>query len=451
MEYRGIPSSETGRSGVWLHGEPVGTLAPGDGGYEFAWLPAAVERFGAGAMPLSRSLPVRAEPYGAERARPYFEGLLPDGMRRERIARELGLDPGDGLGLLAELGGDCPGAVLVLPEGGRPGEPGDAPSWLTDAELEELLEIPPPALFDPEDELRMRFALPGERHKLALIRDEQNDRWAWPRPGMPSTHVVKPETGEYPDFVANEVACTEALRRLGLPLAPLEPITVAGRLCAVAARFDRDGDRPPATPRHLETFWQALGFAPGAERAAEEADRPGFAHSAALLRAIGEGDAVETLFRLGFVSFLLGDHADDIVGRRDLHGRNASLLLHDGGATLGPFYGVASTDVYDSDEHTARTLPEWLEHTSGYIGLMRVGIECGRDPQTAIFTAMRTAGLLCRTLGATAEQALEEGWYRPVIDEIVSVLTKRMTQLFEDLKDVIHGPDGRSLREAELP
>ncbi len=125
--------------------------------------------------------------------------------------------------------------------------------------------------------------------------------------------MVKPETGEYPDLVVNEVACTAALRRLGLPLAPLEPMTIAGRPCAVAARLDRRGDGLPATPRHQETFWQALGFAPGAERAAEELERPGFLHSAELLRAIGEEDAVETLFKLGFACFLLGDHAEDIA------------------------------------------------------------------------------------------------------------------------------------------
>ncbi len=199
-----------------------------------------MDRAGEGTTPLSRSLPLRAEPYGAAAARPYFEGLLPDGLRRERIARELGLDPADGLGLLAELGSDCPGAVLLLPEGERPEDPDpDALAWLGDDELEELLAVPPPRLFDPANERRMRFALPGERHKLALVRDEQGDRWAWPQPGMPSTHIVKPETGEHPDFVVNEVACTAALRRLGLPLAPLEPMRVAGRPCAVAARFDR--------------------------------------------------------------------------------------------------------------------------------------------------------------------------------------------------------------------
>ncbi len=278
MEYRVRRSSREASTklDVYLHGEPVGTLAASEGGYEFAYARQAVARAGEGTTLLSRSLPLRAEPYGAAAARPYFEGLLPDGLRRERIARELGLDPADGLGLLAELGSDCPGAVLVLPEGERPEDPDpDALAWLGDDELEELLAAPPPRLFDPDNERRMRFALPGERHKLALVRDERSDRWAWPQPGMPSTHVVKPETGEYPDLVVNEVACTAALRRLGLPLAPLEPMRVAGRPCAVAARFDRRGDGLPATPRHHRADAGRDGVRTGAAAGGHDRARDG--------------------------------------------------------------------------------------------------------------------------------------------------------------------------------
>lgn len=434
---------------MWLCGEPIGSLTAAEGGCEFAYLPAAVERLGDGAIALSHSLPVRAEPYGAAAARAYFEGLLPDGMRRVRFAHELGLDPGDTLGLLAELGGDCPGAVLVLPEGERPDEPDPgALSWLTDAELEELVEIPPPRLFDPDDERRMRFALPGERHVLALVRDEEGERWAWPQPGMPSTHVVKPETGEHPDLVLNEIACSTALRALGLPLAALEPMTVGGRLCAVAARGDRSGERLPVAPRHLETFWQALGFPPGAERAAEKRDRPDFEDSAKLLCAVGEPEAVEKLFRFGFACFMIGDHPDEIVEGRDLHGRNSSLLLRDGGATLGPFDGVVSTAVYDSDEPTARTIVETAGHGDAYAGLMRVGVECGREPLPGILTALEVSGLLTRALGAFAERAKREGWYRSVIDQILTVVARRSMQLSEDLNQVVNGPGGQTLSEA---
>ncbi len=404
---------------------------------------------GEGTTLLSRSLPVRAEPYGAGEARPYFEGLLPDYARRDRIALELGLDPADSLGLLAELGRDCPGAIFFLPEGEepRPPDPGSL-AWLGDEELEELLEIPPPRIFDPGSERRMRFALPGEHHKLALVRDEENDRWAWPQPGFPSTHVVKPETGEYPQFAANEVACTAALRGLGLPVPELELQTIAGRPCAVSRRFDRRGEGLGATRLHQETFWQAFGFPPGAERNPVEVERPGFMHSAELLHRIGEEENVEILFRVGFCNFLFGNHADDIVQRCDLHGRNSTLFLDDGGgATLGPFYDIASTDVYQSDENMTRDVVEWVEHTSGYAGLMRIGMECNLEPLPAVLSALKIGGLLFSSLRSVIDRALAEGWYEPVLDEIVLVAAKRSKQLSEDLNDVVRGPNGERLEE----
>jgi serine/threonine-protein kinase HipA len=392
---------------------------------------------------------VRAEPYGAERARPFFEGLLPDGLRRERIARELGLEPADSLGLLAELGRDCPGAVVVLPAGREPPAPASvSPAWLADDELEELLAVPPPRLFDPGNEPRMRFSLPGERHKLALVRDERNDRWAWPQAGLPSTHIVKPETGEYPDFVVNRVACTAALREMGLPVAPLELATIAGSPCAVSRRFDRSGAGLAATRRHHETIWQAAGLPSEALLVEPRMDRPGFVASADLLREIGGEAAVETLFKVGFSNFLLGNCADDIVARCDLHGRNASVLLDGGPEAETIFYGIASTDAYESDKNTTRTLPEWVEHTSGYIGLLRIGLECRYEPQPALSLAMKTSRSLGERLAKVAERAVEEGWFRPVIDEIALVVANRTVQLFEDLQDVVHEPDGRTLREA---
>jgi serine/threonine-protein kinase HipA len=106
---------------VYLYGERIGTLFPaGDNDYRLAYDPEVVEKVGPGRALLSHSLPARPEPYSAEATSAYVEGLLPEGPRRQRLGRELELDPTDGYLLLAELGHDCPGAVVFLPPGKTP-------------------------------------------------------------------------------------------------------------------------------------------------------------------------------------------------------------------------------------------------------------------------------------------------------------------------------------------
>ena len=52
--------------------------------------------------------------------RNWFDGLLPEGDRRVRLAARFGLRSEDTFGLLAEIGWECAGAVAVLPDGRSP-------------------------------------------------------------------------------------------------------------------------------------------------------------------------------------------------------------------------------------------------------------------------------------------------------------------------------------------
>lgn len=108
------------------------------------------------------------------------------------------------------------------------------------------------------------FALPGERHKLAVVFDEENVRWAWPRAGLPSTHILKPESIERPGLASVEMACTTAYREMGLPVALPGVGRVADVPCFGSVRFDRWGDGPVVERLHQESFAQALGLAPDA-------------------------------------------------------------------------------------------------------------------------------------------------------------------------------------------
>ena len=401
---------------VHLYGERIGTLFPaGENDYRLAYAPEVVEDVGAGVSLLSNALPTRTEPYSADATQAYVEGLLPDGMRRMKLARELEIDPGDDYALIAEIGRDCAGAVTFLPKG-TPVEPIEPSSvaWLSDEELEELVTPPARRLFDPATERRMRFALGGMRHKLSLVREGADGRWAWPEAGLASTHVVKPETGEYPEFVPNEMFCTSVVREVGLPVVSTEVETIAGRPCLVSKRFDRKGSGLAASRVHQESFCQALGCA----RTEEEDDEgPGFAESCGLLKAVtGDGDPA-ALFSIAFCNYMLGNG--------DAHGENFAVLFHGTGMSLAPFYDIASTAVYDEPLHTGMVIAEDYSDTAYLLELAQIAEDCNYDFDVFRNLAASTAEKLSSALDVVADRARNEGWYAPVIDGIAELAGER--------------------------
>jgi serine/threonine-protein kinase HipA len=405
---------------VHLHGQRIGTLFPaGDNDYRFAYDPKLVEQIGPGKPLLSNSMPVRPEPFSGEATAAYVEGLLPDDRRRKRVAKELGIDPVDGYELLREVGRDCPGAVVFLPEGTEIGptpKPEDL-DWLTEEELAEVVQPPPPALFTEECPGRMRFALAGVRHKLALIRDEENDRWAWPQAGAPSTHVVKPETGEYPEYVANEMFCSGVVRQVGLPVVKTRVEQIAGRNCLVSERFDRKGSWPDVTRTHQESFCQALGITPFAEEETEEAEAPGFAEACGLLHAVGRPDDIITLLNLAFCNYMLGNG--------DAHGENIPLVEKGGKWRIGPIHDVTSLAVYDESLHTGMVISEEADETAYLLELAEICEECEFDFEILRGLASVTAARVGQAIDTVAGRAEKEGWHQPIVDKIVELASDR--------------------------
>ncbi len=408
---------------VHLYGERIGSLRrDGDAGYRFAYSREALERYGRGASLLSTSMPTTEEPFGPDTTRAYVEGLLPEGMRRLKLARELGVDPDDGYALIAELGRDCAGGAVFLPPGESIPNPGASePVWVRDAELEELVAAPPPRVFDPDRPERMRAALPGVRHKLSLARPRPGGAWAWPEAGLPSTHVVKPETGEYPEMIPNEMFCTTVMAEAGLFVAPVAVETVGGRSCVVAERFDRTGDRPAVGRFHQESFCQALSFGPGSDRDVEEADGPGFAESCGLLRAIGEERCITNLLAATLCNYILGNG--------DAHGSNFAVMVVPGGSLLAPFYDIVSTAVYEDPTHVGMTIADDYAETACLLELAEICEEAAIDLDHCRRVAANVAVRTSRALDRVAARARSEGWHAPVIDAILELAAERALNL----------------------
>ncbi len=408
---------------VHLYGERIGTLFPaGEDDYRFAYSHDCLEKFGWGTALLSTSLPTTEEPFSADATRAYVEGLLPEGMRRLKLARELSVDPGDGYALIAELGRDCAGAVAFLPQDEPPPDPGARSAVrVGDDELEELVASPPSRLFDAECPRRMRSVLPGVRHKLSLARPRPGGGWAWPHAGLPSTHVVKPETGEHPEMVANEMFCTTVVGEAGLLVAPTAVETIAGRPCIVSERFDRTGNGFAVKRFHQESFCQALGFDPGAEPGSEEADGPGFAESCGLLRAVGEEERIASLLAAALCNYILGNG--------DAHGGNFALMVVPDGSLLAPFYDIVSSAVYDDPTHVGMVVAEDYCETAYLLELAEICEDTGIDFEHCRRVAANVSVRMTRALETVAERARREGWYAPVIDAIREFAGERALNL----------------------
>jgi serine/threonine-protein kinase HipA len=66
------------------------------------------------AVPVSLTLPLRAEPYISDGIHPFFENLLPEGWLLELATKKLKIAKDGAFGLLVATCADCVGAVEII-------------------------------------------------------------------------------------------------------------------------------------------------------------------------------------------------------------------------------------------------------------------------------------------------------------------------------------------------
>jgi len=189
---------------VRLFADRVGTLALVDGRLNFCYAPGWLSQ--PGAVALSNSLPLQAEPFDDRKARPFFAGLLPEGEMRRLIALQFRVSGQNDFALLDRIGGECAGAVTFLePRQGFPvSSHNDDVQWLSDEEVVAILdELPRRPMLAGKDGLRLSLA--GAQEKLPVVFD--GDRIGLPLNGTPSSHILKPAIRAVLDSVMNEEFC----------------------------------------------------------------------------------------------------------------------------------------------------------------------------------------------------------------------------------------------------
>lgn len=321
---------------VWYDRDLVGRLIQDDGGqmtfqYDASWCgrdePVA----------LSRSLPVRKEPFTQRECRGFFGGILPEEGNRKIIARILGISARNDFAMLEQIGGECAGAISFLPEDEGLSEDDNSYRELTDDELSEILhELPRRPLMAGEHGIRLSLA--GAQDKIAVRRDE--GKISIPRGTAPSSHVLKPAIDTYEGVVFNEALCMALADACGLNTAPVEIGNVKGIDYMLSERFDRIRNEDGSIRRlHQEDFCQALGIP--SEIKYQSEGGPSLTDCFVLIRDASSVPALDLIALLDAVIFNL------LIGNHDAHAKNFSLLyLPDRSLRFAPLYDLVSTVYY---------------------------------------------------------------------------------------------------------
>jgi serine/threonine-protein kinase HipA len=318
---------------VYLNAERVGTLEQNDSGLlEFSYDQAWLEK--PGAMPLSRSLPLQSEVFRGKKARPFFAGILPEEQPRKTIAKIFGISDTNDFAILERIGGECAGAVSLLPEGTAPIDSKDTRRRkLTEPELINLIdELPGRPLMAGTDGLRLSLA--GVQDKLPII--VHNNKICLPLGGTPSTHILKPEPNHFSGLATNEIFCMTLARAVGLNVPNVDYRLIGKKPCILVQRYDRVTDENGSTIRHhQEDFCQALGFPP--ERKYQAEGGPALSDCISLLQNWS------TTPVLDIPGFINGQIFNVLIGNADAHGKNFSFLYSGGKRRLAPYYDLVST------------------------------------------------------------------------------------------------------------
>jgi len=321
---------------VYYERELVGQLIQDDGGqvtfrYDESWLGRPEP------IALSRSLPLREEPFTQKECRGFFGGTLPEEANRKVIARIFGISDKNDFAMLEQIGGECAGAISFLPEDEDIPDDDDRYRELADNELAKILrELPRRPLMAGEDGIRLSLA--GAQDKIAVRLDDE--KISIPRGSAPSSHVLKPAIDTYEGVVFNEALCMALASTCGLNAAPITIGKVEDIDYLLAERYDRIRDNEGDIQRlHQEDFCQALGIP--SEIKYQSEGGTSLADCFTLIRDASSAPAPDLIALLDAVIFNL------LIGNHDAHAKNFSLLyMPDRSIRLAPLYDLVCTVYY---------------------------------------------------------------------------------------------------------
>jgi serine/threonine-protein kinase HipA len=303
---------------------------------------------------------------------PFFHNYLPEpnSALRELLARRARVPTNRDFALLAVLGEDLPGAVLVEPVGDRRED--DAVDSVKAAPTDHAPDGP------------LRFSLAGMQLKFSVA--QQANKLTLPVTGIGGRFILKMPSRELANVPANELSMMTWARASGISVPEVKLVRwrqVEGlpseldfkeEDALLVSRFDR----PVAGGRvHQEDFAQVLGKRPS-DKYGREAEVTFDRIGKIIAQTCGEDDFVEFIRRLVFIV---------LCANPDAHLKNWSLIYPDRRRPrLAPAYDLVSTADYAhiTTELAHRLADEWElgRVDSSHFG--KLASRAGFDPQRGV-------------------------------------------------------------------
>lgn len=323
------------------------------------------------AVPLSPHLAATAgQTISGDMVRQFFVNLLPESPYAERVAARFDPKPQTHAAMLACIGQELVGAYALSER--TLAVPFYAP--LTLKKLEHSLADSRHRADAIAFEAQLpRLSLAGAQDKFALWYDatqkDPDRRFKIPQGRAASTHIFKPASTDtrYGLLPANEYACAQLARALGLRVADTEILTLGGVRVLVVRRFDRErigsGANVQIKRLHQVDLCQLLNL-PREKKYGSEGGIDIAEMFAACSQLSVPALARRSLLRAWLFNYLIGNH--------DAHAKNFSFQWNGAGWHAAPMYDLLSVVPYLPaqplsmgllDEHRPGwfEMPHWTE------------------------------------------------------------------------------------------
>jgi len=383
-------------------------------------------RNAADAYPLSLSMPITLAEHPNAKIDPFLWGLLPDNeIILGNWARKFHVSARNAFSLIAYVGEDCAGAVQFVQPARLNAILGAAAppvEWLDEKEIAKRLR----ALREDQSAWRAprdtgQFSLAGAQPKTALLFE--NKKWGVPSGRIPTTHILKPPSGEFEGHAENEHFCLELARALGLPVVDSRIMHFKDEIAIVIERYDRARVAASLHRVHQEDMCQAFAIPPTHKYQNEGG--PGIRDIVGLL---GENSSLP---REDIATFLDSVVYNWLIAGTDAHAKNYALLIGAGGRIrLAPLYDVASVLPYpdiniEKAKVSMKIGGEYRLRNIQPRHWRKLAAELKLDPDKTLRRVSELAGQLADHVSTVKQQMVSEGLKHPIIPRLAEAVAKR--------------------------